>query len=127
MIQVYRSCSMQFLLSGAVKSMEAHPFKMLHDKRFRLTLNTDDRLMSGITLTDEYYVAHTVFGLSIPELHKLTINAVKSSFMQFDEKAAFIKNVLGPKYEAAVSAHDAAMAAEATASAISPLDDVVKH
>ena len=95
-----------------MKSMEEHPFKMLHDKRFRLTLNTDDRLMSGITLTDEYYIAHTVFGLSIPELHKLTINAVKASFMPFNEKAKFIDEVLNPKYAAAVSAHDAAVAAE---------------
>ena len=115
--------------SGAVKCIADHPFKKLHARKFRLTLNTDDRLMSGITLTDEYYIAHTVFGLTIPELHKLTLNAIKSSFMHFDEKADFISGILEPKYTAVMShcaaytTDDVTADAEASASAYEELDN----
>ena len=111
-----KSFAHSFNFLGAVKCIGDHPFKKLHARKFRLTLNTDDRLMSGITLTDEYYVAHTVFGLSIPELHKLTLNSVKSAFMHFDEKARFIAEVLEPKYAAD---------AEASATAYEQLDDLI--
>jgi adenosine deaminase len=44
-------------------------------------LNTDDRLMSNTTMTKEYRIAHQVFKLSLDDLEKLTINAMKSAFL----------------------------------------------
>src|SRR5206468_5790773 len=66
--------------TGAVDRIEEHPFDIFHKYRFRVTLNTDNRLMSGITLTDEYQTAVKVFGLTLRDLERITINAMKSAF-----------------------------------------------
>ncbi len=66
--------------TGAIQSLEEHPFGILYRYKFRCTLNTDDRLMSNITLTDEYCTAADMFDLKLDDLEKLTINAMKSAF-----------------------------------------------
>ncbi len=53
---------------------------MFYKYRFRVTLNTDNRLMSGITLTDEYRTAAEIFGLTLNDLERISINAMKSAF-----------------------------------------------
>ena len=87
--------------TGAVKSMKEHPFGIYHRYRFRVTLNTDDRLMSNITLTDEYQTAAEVFNLDIDDLEKLSINAMKSAFMPYKRRIPFIYNVIKPGFAAA--------------------------
>lgn len=84
--------------TGAVRSLEEHPFPIYYKYKFRLTLNTDDRLMSGITLTDEYYVAHTNYNLTLDDLEKLTINAMKSAFIPYKDRIKLIYEVLKPGY-----------------------------
>ncbi len=84
--------------TGAVKSIDEHPFGIFYRYKFRVTLNTDDRLMSGITLTDEYYTAAEHFGLKLEELEKLTINAMKSAFLPYKQRIAIIYDVLKPGY-----------------------------
>jgi len=84
--------------TGAVKRVEDHPFGIFHRYRFRVTLNTDDRLMSGITLTDEYLTAHREFGLGLDELEKLTINAMKSAFIPYKKRIAIIYDIIKPGY-----------------------------
>jgi adenosine deaminase len=87
--------------TGAVKSMKEHPFGIYYRYRFRVTLNTDDRLMSNITLTDEYQTAAEAFNLDIDDLEKLTINAMKSAFMPYKRRIPFIYNVIKPGFAAA--------------------------
>lgn len=87
--------------TGAVKSVDEHPFGIFYRYKFRVTLNTDDRLMSGITLTDEYYTAAEHFGLKLEELEKLAINAMKSAFLPYKQRIAIIYDVLKPGYEKA--------------------------
>ena len=84
--------------TGAVKSIDEHPFGIFYRYKFRVTLNTDDRLMSGITLTDEYYTAAEHFGLKLEELEKLTINAMKSAFLPYKQRIAVIYDVLKPGF-----------------------------
>lgn len=84
--------------TGAVKSVEEHPFGILYRYKFRVTLNTDDRLMSGITLTDEYFTAAEHFGLKLEELEKLAINAMKSAFLPYKQRIAIIYDILKPGY-----------------------------
>lgn len=84
--------------TGAVKSIDEHPFGIFYRYKFRVTLNTDDRLMSGITFTDEYYTAAEHFGLNLEELEKLTINAMKSAFLPYKQRIAIIYDVLKPGY-----------------------------
>ncbi len=91
-------CLTSNLHTGAVRSIEEHPFPIYHKYKFRLTLNTDDRLMSGITLTDEYYLAHETFGLDLSALEKITINAMKSAFIPYKDRIKIIYDVLKPGY-----------------------------
>jgi len=84
--------------TGAIQSLEEHPFGILYRYKFRCTLNTDDRLMSNITLTDEYCTAADMFDLKLDDLEKLTINAMKSAFMPYKQRIALIYNVLKPGF-----------------------------
>jgi adenosine deaminase len=84
--------------TGAVKSLEEHPFGMLHRYKFRVTLNTDDRLMSATTMTKEFRIAHQVFGLGVDDLEKITINAMKSAFIPYNRRIRLIYDVIKPGY-----------------------------
>jgi adenosine deaminase len=86
--------------TGAVHTIEEHPFGILYKYKFRVTLNTDDRLMSGITLTDEYEVANKTFGLRFDDLEKLTINAMKSAFIPYRDRIKLIYDVIKPGFAA---------------------------
>jgi len=87
--------------TGAVKSLEEHPFGLLYNYKFRVTLNTDDRLMSATTMTKEFKIAQRVFKLSIDDLEKITINAMKSAFIPYNRRIRIIYDVIKPGYEKA--------------------------
>ena len=84
--------------TGAVKSLEEHPFGLYHRYKFRVTLNTDDRLMSDTTMTNEYRIAHQVFKLGLDDLEKLAINAMKSAFIPYNRRLQVIYDVIKPGY-----------------------------
>ncbi|HUL04267.1 MAG TPA: adenosine deaminase [Gemmatimonadales bacterium] len=79
----------------AVASPAAHPFRRYLEQGVVVTLNTDGRLVDGVTLTDEYYLAHTVLGLGRDDLVKVTLNAWESAFLPDFEKVALIARVNG--------------------------------
>jgi len=85
--------------TGAIDKLENHPFRELYDAKFRVFLNTDDRLMSNITLTDEYLTAKKVFGITLEDVEKLNINAMKSAFINHDKKLEYIYKVIKPGYQ----------------------------
>ncbi|MBI1808127.1 MAG: adenosine deaminase [Ignavibacteria bacterium] len=93
--------------TGAVKSVAEHPFRIYHRYKFRVTLNTDDRLMSNTSMTKELKLAHDVFSLSLHDLEKLTINAMKSAFIPYKKRIDIIYNVIKPGYTKARMALDA--------------------
>ena len=66
--------------------------------QFRVTVNTDTRLMSQVTLTDEFALLVKEFGYGWPDLEWLTINAMKSAFSPFDERITLINAVLKPRF-----------------------------
>lgn len=84
--------------TGAVKKLEDHPFGILYRYKFRVMLNTDDRLMSKITLSDEFMHAADAFHLKIDDFEKLTINAMKSAFLPYKKRIALIYNVIKPGF-----------------------------
>ena len=84
--------------TGAVKSLAEHPFSVLFKYNFRVTLNTDDRLMSDTTMTREFRIAHQVFKLTLEDLEKLTINAMKSAFLPYNRRIKVIYDVVKPGY-----------------------------
>jgi len=91
-------CLTSNIHTGAVKTLQDHPFGILYRQRFRVTLNTDNRLMSNITLTDEYRTAADVFGLNVADLERITTNAMKSAFIPYEQRVALIANVLKPGF-----------------------------
>ncbi len=91
-------CPSSNVQTGAVASIAEHPFGLLADLRFRVTVNTDNRLMSDCTMTSEMLVLVQTFGYGWSDLQRFTINAMKSSFLHFDERLAIIDNVIKPGY-----------------------------
>jgi adenosine deaminase len=77
----------------AVPSLAEHPFKRYLDKGAVVTLNTDGRLMDGISLTDEYFAAQSALGLSEAELRRVVLNACESAFLPEFEKVALVSRV----------------------------------
>ena len=77
----------------SVQSLDQHPFKLYYDQDIRVTLNTDNRLMSDTTLTKEFYLAHELFNLTLHDFRNLTITAIKSSFLSHDKRKKMIRSI----------------------------------
>jgi adenosine deaminase len=99
-------CPTSNVHTAAAASIEGHPFDLLRRLRYRVTVNTDNRLMSGVTLSSEFGVLDEAFGLGLGEMEWLTINALKSAFAPFDERLRLINEVVKPGY-ARLRAEDA--------------------
>jgi adenosine deaminase len=63
-----------------------------------VTVNTDNRLMSGTSMTDELFGLVEAFGYTLADLRWFTINAMKSAFLPFDERLAIINQEIKPAY-----------------------------
>ena len=86
--------------TGAAASIAEHPIGLLTDLRVRVTVNTDNRLMSQTSMTSELAALVDAFGYDLARLRWFTINAMKSSFLPFDERLAIIDEVIKPGYAA---------------------------
>ncbi|ASW56734.1 adenosine deaminase [Plantactinospora sp. KBS50] len=91
-------CPSSNVQTGAAASIAEHPIGLLRDLRFRATVNTDNRLMSGTSMSREMALLVEAFDYGWPELQWFTINAMKSAFIPFDERLAIIDNVIKPGY-----------------------------
>ena len=93
-------CPSSNVQTGACESIEAHPLGMLADLGFRVTVNTDNRLMSNTTLTDEFALLSQARGYDLSDVRWLTINAAKSAFYPHPDRLALIEDVIKPGYAA---------------------------
>ena len=84
--------------TGAATSLESHPIRHFLAQRFRVTLSTDNRLMSNVTLSEELHRLAQVLGLRLDDVEKLTINAMKSAFVGYDERLALIYGTIKPGF-----------------------------
>jgi adenosine deaminase len=100
-------CPTSNVQTGAAPSIEAHPIRLLRQLSFRVTVNTDNRLMSGVTLSSEFHRLAEVFGYGWRDIEWLTINAMKSAFAHFDERLRIIDTVIKPGFATARAASDA--------------------
>ena len=91
-------CLISNVHTGAASSLAEHPFKVLYQAKFRVTLNTDNRLMSDTSMSKEFAAAAETFGLGLDDFEKLTINAMKSAFLPYAERIEFIYSVIKPGY-----------------------------
>jgi adenosine deaminase len=91
-------CPTSNVHTGAANSIAEHPIDLLRRLRYRVTLNTDNRLMSGVSLSSEFVALDEAFGIGLGEMEWLTINAMKSAFAPFDERLRIISEVVKPGY-----------------------------
>jgi adenosine deaminase len=93
-------CPTSNVHTGAAASIAQHPIDLLKRLRFRVTLNTDNRLMSGITLSGEFATCAEVFGWTLDDMEWLTLNAAKSTFYEFNQRLNMINAIIKPGYAA---------------------------
>ena len=93
-------CPSSNVQTGAAASIAQHPIGLLRKLLFRVTVNTDNRLMSGVTLSSEMAGLVAAFDYGWDDLRWLTINAMKSAFLPFDERLKTIDTVIKPGYAA---------------------------
>ena len=91
-------CPTSNVHTGATPSIREHPFDLLRRLRYRVTVNTDNRLLSGVSLSSEFAALDEAFGIGLGEMEWLTINAMKSAFAPFDERIRLINEVVKPGY-----------------------------
>ena len=91
-------CPSSNVQTGAAKSIKEHPIGLLKNLQFRVTLNTDNRLMSDTFMSKEMYLLVHEAGFTLKELQWLSVNAMKSAFIPFDERLSLINEVIKPGY-----------------------------
>ena len=91
-------CLSSNIQTGAAESFEAHPFRLFYGNRFRVTLNTDNRLMSDTSMSREFEIATRAYGLTLRDIEVLTLNAMKSAFIHYDERCDIIYRVIKPAF-----------------------------
>jgi adenosine deaminase len=96
-------CPTSNVHTGAARSIKEHPIGLLRALSFRVTVNTDNRLMSGVTLSSEFAALCEAFGYGLSDVQWLTINAMKSAFAPFDERLALINTVIKPGFASAMA------------------------
>jgi len=87
------ACLSSNLQTGAVDSLESHPLRFYFDYGLRVTVNTDNRLITDTSVTRELMLAHTVCGLTLEDLTTVVVSGFKSAFLPFREKQDLLKSV----------------------------------
>ena len=93
-------CPSSNVQTGAAESIATHPIGILAELRFRVTVNTDNRLMSDTSMSREMTLLAETFGYGLDDLRWFTINAMKSAFLHFDRRLSLIDAVIKPGYAA---------------------------
>jgi adenosine deaminase len=91
-------CLLSNVHTGAAPTLAEHPFEVLYQEKFRVTLNTDNRLMSNTSMTKEFEAAAKTFGLTLQDFEKMTINAMKSAFLPYGQRCELIYQTIKPGY-----------------------------
>ncbi|GIG71497.1 adenosine deaminase [Phytomonospora endophytica] len=91
-------CPSSNVQTGAADSIAEHPIGLLSKLGFRVTVNTDNRLMSGTSMSKEFALLSEAFGYGWTDLRWFTVNAMKSAFVHFDARLEIINDVIKPAY-----------------------------
>ncbi|MPY79622.1 MAG: adenosine deaminase [Actinophytocola sp.] len=93
-------CPTSNVHTGTVGSLAEHPIGLLRRLYFRVTVNTDNRLISQTSMTEEFGRLADEFGYDFDDMQWFTVNAMKSAFIPFDQRLALINEVIKPGYAA---------------------------
>ncbi|MDO9485945.1 MAG: adenosine deaminase [Actinomycetota bacterium] len=91
-------CPSSNVQTAAAPSIAEHPIGLLRRLGFRVTVNTDNRLMSGTSMTHEMELLVDAFHYGLDDLQWFTVNAMKSAFLPFDERLQIINEQIKPAY-----------------------------
>lgn len=91
-------CPLSNVHTGAAASVAEHPIGLLTKLRYRVTVNTDNRLMSNTSMSTEFGLLASELGFTLDDFQWVTVNAMKSAFIHFDERLDIINNQIKPAY-----------------------------
>ena len=97
-LEMCPSSNLQTSAVPGMRSIADHPIGLLKELGFRVTVNCDNRLMSGTTMSRELQLLVDAFGYGVDDLRWFTVNAMKSAFLPFDERLTLINDVIKPAY-----------------------------
>ena len=86
-------CPSSNVQTGAVKDLASHPLKLYFDLGLRVTVNTDNRLITDTSVSKELYLVHTQMGVPFTDIKSIILAGFKSSFQPFHEKQAALRRV----------------------------------
>jgi adenosine deaminase len=86
-------CPSSNVQTGAVRDLASHPLKLYFDLGLRVTVNTDNRLITDTSVSKELYLTHTQMGLSFKDIKSIIVSGFKSAFRPFHEKQAALRRV----------------------------------
>ncbi|MCZ6806428.1 MAG: adenosine deaminase [Deltaproteobacteria bacterium] len=86
-------CPSSNVQTGAVKDLRTHPLKLYHDLGLRVTINTDNRLITDTTVSRELWLCHTQMGLDQDDIRRMIINGFKAAFLPFHQKQTMVRAV----------------------------------
>ncbi len=87
-------CPSSNVQTGAVRDLSSHPMKLYYDLGIRVTINTDNRLITDTTVSKELWLCHTQMGFSVRDLKHIVINGFKAAFLPFHRKQALIRSIM---------------------------------
>lgn len=87
-------CIKSNVQTGVVKDIKTHPVKFYYNFGIRVTINTDNRLITDTTVTDELYLLHTELDFTIDDIRTIIINGFKSAFLPFHQKKQFLRRIV---------------------------------
>jgi len=86
-------CPSSNVQTGAVRDLRTHPLKLYHDLGLRVTVNTDNRLITNTSVSRELWLCHTQMGLDQQDIHRIIINGFKAAFLPFHQKQVMVRTV----------------------------------
>ncbi|UJR87169.1 Hypothetical protein I5071_92700 [Sandaracinus amylolyticus] len=109
-------CPSSNVQTGAVRDLATHPIKLYYDLGLRVTVNTDNRLITDTTVSKELWLCHTQLGMTLPEIKRMILNGFKAAFLPFHQKQSFLRRIARelsafPDDEAAVLASEPGLSA----------------
>ncbi len=84
-------CPSSNVQTGAVRGLDTHPLRLYYNLGTRVTVNTDNRLITDTTVSKELHILHTHMGFQLDDIKQVIMNGFKSAFMPFHEKRRFLK------------------------------------
>lgn len=86
-------CPSSNVQTGAVRDLQTHPLKLYHDLGLRVTINTDNRLITDTSVSRELWLCHSEMGLDASDIARVVLNGFKAAFLPFHIKQGYVRRI----------------------------------